>query len=299
MIEKFKPLLAVEAEMDKLRFPLLVSPKLDGIRCVIHPELGPVTRSLKPIPNEALRAELAKLPPWLDGELIAGEPNAKDAMQRTSSAVMSRDGSAEGVTFYVFDRVDAEMRFMPRLDCLPVAQGMVDLRGKRPLAIKLPHDEVHTLEELMRVEDDAVKCGFEGLMLRDPLGVYKFGRSTVKEGILLKMKRFSDMEGVVLAFIERAHNTNEQTRDELGRAKRSKVKAGLVGAGTLGAILVGIEGFNSKVVEVGTGWTDEERLYIWHHQAEFQDRVMTFKYQAHGSKDAPRCPVFKCWRKEE
>jgi len=32
----FKPMLAKEAELDKLRFPLLASPKLDGVRAVVR-----------------------------------------------------------------------------------------------------------------------------------------------------------------------------------------------------------------------------------------------------------------------
>ena len=48
-----------------------------------------------------------------------------------------------------------------------------------------------------------LKDGYEGLMLRDPNGVYKFGRSTVKENILLKVKDFMDDEAEIISFREK------------------------------------------------------------------------------------------------
>jgi len=54
-----RPMLAVAIkDLDDLDYPLYVSPKLDGIRCLIHPELGPVSRKFKPIPNDHIRVSL-------------------------------------------------------------------------------------------------------------------------------------------------------------------------------------------------------------------------------------------------
>ena len=50
--------------------------------------------------------------------------------------------------------------------------------------------------------------GYEGLMLRAPDGPYKFGRSTVKENTLLKVKNFLDDEAEVIGFKEQTTNTN-------------------------------------------------------------------------------------------
>jgi hypothetical protein len=64
----FKPMLATDAELDKLRFPILCSPKLDGIRAVVR---GGVvySRSNKPIPNKWVQSKLSHLEHY-DGELI-------------------------------------------------------------------------------------------------------------------------------------------------------------------------------------------------------------------------------------
>src|SRR5436190_19600373 len=106
MAKPFRPMLA--APMDStdilnLQRPLIISPKVDGIRCVVHPELGPVTRSLKPIRNTYIRQYLnIPMLKGLDGELIVGEITAPDVFNRTTSAVMTEVGSPD-FAYYVFD----------------------------------------------------------------------------------------------------------------------------------------------------------------------------------------------------
>jgi hypothetical protein len=73
-------------------------------------------------------------------------------------------------------------------------------------------------------------------MLRDPNGPYKFGRSTRKEGYLLKLKRFCDSEAEVIGVVELMHNGNEAKTNALGRTERSTRKAGKTGMGVLGAL---------------------------------------------------------------
>ena len=50
-----RPMLAASAVreqelIDHMPTQVLASPKLDGIRVLLHPELGPVTRRFKPLP---------------------------------------------------------------------------------------------------------------------------------------------------------------------------------------------------------------------------------------------------------
>lgn len=53
-------------------------------------------------------------------------------------------------------------------------------------------------------------------MVRSLAGKYKQGRSTEKEGILGKLKRFVDAEFEVVSYTERMHNGNAPTKDALG-----------------------------------------------------------------------------------
>ncbi len=286
-----KPLLAATVEDEaKLSFPLMASPKLDGIRCLI---VGgrPMSRNMKDIQNKHIWHALFDMGlPDLDGELLVGDPKAADAFNRTSSGVMSRDGSPK-FAYYVFDRHDKPAdSFRQRLT---EVSGIV--RDKGGVLRIVPHKDIRNVEELAKYETQMLIAGYEGVMLRDPRGVYKFGRSTLREGILMKLKRFLDSEAKVIGFVERMHNTNEQTKDELGRAKRSSAKAGKVATGSLGALKV--RDLNTKVeFEIGTGFDDVDRAHIWKEQALFMGKVVKYKYQPVGVKDKPRFPVWLGWR---
>ncbi len=59
-------------QLEALDWPNLCSPKLDGIRGLTPPKLGPVTQSFMPIPNEYVRKSLTQVAgeSCLDGELV-------------------------------------------------------------------------------------------------------------------------------------------------------------------------------------------------------------------------------------
>lgn len=147
-------------------------------------------------------------------------------------------------------------------------------------------------------------------MLRDPLGPYKHGRSTLKEGYLLKLKRFTDAEAVIVGFEEQEQNCNKAKPDELGRQKRSTHKAGKFGKDTLGAFIVEPHPYTSlnqaaygtpeKRFRIGTGvgLTIELRQRIWDDRASYLGKVVKYKYQEVGTKDAPRIPVWLGFRDE-
>jgi len=284
-----KPLLAATVEdASKLTFPLIASPKLDGIRAlVLNGSL--VSRKLKPIPNPSVRALYEHLQGW-DGELICGDPTDPAAFRKTTSAVMSKDGDSSGVTFHAFDNFLHPGGFGERLRSLyPV-----------PRVQLVPHQVVQSHEELLDLESDWLGQGYEGVMLRSCHGPYKHGRSTLREGTLMKLKRFSDDEAVIVGFEEQLKNTNELTQDALGKAKRSNHQAGMVGKGTLGALVVlGISGpFKGVRFNVGSGMDDQIRSDIWDNQANIKGLIIKFKYFMIGSKDSPRFPTFLGFRED-
>jgi DNA ligase-1 len=141
-------------------------------------------------------------------------------------------------------------------------------------------------------------------MLRDPVGPYKFGRSTAKEGYLLKMKRFEDHEATVVGVVEQMRNENEATKDALGRTKRSTAKAGKVGKDTLGAFRVkasipygvGMRGFRIVEFEIGSGMNDAQRAEFW--KSPPIGALVTFKCQGFTPDGLPRFPIFKGIRQD-
>lgn len=277
-----KPLLAVEADMSILTFPKLASIKLDGIRCLII-EGQAVTRSLKPIPNEHIRAALSR-PEFngLDGEILCADATDPDCYRKTNSAVMSHSGTPEFV-FWVFDKHDHPLPFAHRIGyVLDLARG-----GAFPPTIKvLDHHPIHSAADLETYEAAAVDAGHEGVMLRDPAGAYKHGRSTAKEQILLKVKRFMDSEAEVIGVQEEMENRNEAKTDALGHTERSTCRDGLVGKGSMGALLVRDRTTNVEF-SVGSGFTRADREAQWP-----TGTIIKYKSFAVGVKDKPRFPIY-------
>ena len=284
-----KPMLAATVgALQGLTYPLLASPKLDGIRALVLPGVGLVSRTLKPIPNHYVRQTFSN--PYLanlDGELILGQHD-EAVFRRTTSAVMSQDDQP-AVTFHVFDVYSKTLPYIERLSYL---------EGRSwPAGVKIvPHTRINKISELLEYEANALEDGFEGVMLRSLDGMYKEGRSTVNQGWLLKLKRFEDAEAIITGYEERMMNGNFPTTDALGHTKRSSHQANLSGRGDLGALVVrGINGpYKDVNFRIGTGFDDATRAALW--ATPRVGEVVKYKYFPQGSKDAPRFPVFLGFR---
>lgn len=290
-----KPMLAATIEdTATLKFPLLASPKLDGIRAlVIDGKL--VSRNLKPIPNAHVQALFGRPElNGLDGELIAGDPTSKTVFRDTTSAVMSKTGTPD-VTFWVFDHfAQPEASFSGRSS---QTHNLVSDNPEVPLRL-VSQTTILNCDELEQYESEILDDGYEGVMLRSAKAPYKFGRSTMREHGLMKLKRFADAEATILGFEEQMHNGNEAKTDALGHTERSTHKAGMTGKGTLGAIVAKVVSgpFAGVEISVGSGMDDAVRSEIWANRTSYYNRTIKFKYFPIGCKDAPRFPVFLGFR---
>jgi DNA ligase-1 len=281
-----KPMLAALCEdITKLHYPVIASPKLDGIRAlVLNGQL--VSRTLKPIPNRHVQKLFAGLPEGTDGELIMGAAN-DDPYRRTVSAVMSEDGSPD-VSFHVFDNFIVEGNFRERL--LQVQK----LRGQANVIV-VQQETIMNADQLLVFEDQCVELGYEGAMLRSSGSPYKFGRSTAKEGYLLKLKRYRDSDAKIIGTYELMHNGNEATTNALGRTERSSHQENKTGLNALGGfelrdIHTGVE------FRCGTGLTQNDRETLWDTREELIGKIIKYKFFPTGSKDKPRHPVFLGFR---
>src|ERR1035437_2574826 len=271
-----KPMLACTLEgMESIRFPVLATTKLDGIRCLIQNGEA-VSRNFKPIQNAFIRQQMSGLPEGLDGELILEGKQFNEV----SSAVMSEDGTPD-FRYYVFDYVSGELNQtytnrMAALDKLPLPSYCVKLLPK--IILNLP--------TLLAYETKCLQEGYEGVMIRTPDSPYKCGRSTSREGYLQKIKRFTDSEAEIIDFEERLHNGNEATKDLLGHTTRSTHQENMVKMGTLGALSV--RDVKTKVeFKIGTGYDDALRQEIWDNKKKYSKQLVKYKFQAAGAKDAP------------
>ncbi len=273
----FKPMLASNVELESVIYPVYVTPKYDGIRCVIRGGKA-LSRKLLPIPNKHVQKVLAECPDNLDGELICHGKT----FNQIQSEIMRDDGEPE-FSFYVFDIIDTKAPYLDRIEKLEDME-------LPPCCKKVIPNEINNEEELLEAEREAVEeYDFEGLMIRSGDGPYKYGRATAKQGYLSKLKRFTDAEATIIGYEELQHNTNEQTRDALGNAKRSHKKEGMIPAGTLGAFIVRD---GEKTFKVATGMTAAERQEYWDNRDDMIGKLVKYKFQESGAKDLPRFPTF-------
>lgn len=299
-MELERPMLAAPTKPGDLRvmkFPKLGSRKLDGVRalCRHNPETGKpelVSRTLKLIPNRHTQALFAREEfVGLDGELCVGNLNDTHLMQQTTSGCMTFEGTPD-VRWCIFDKWDSKEPYYNR------AKIAKEICSASPLQIPifwLGQTPIYNYAELEAYEEECVNAGYEGVILRDPFGPYKQNRSTLKQGYMLKVKRFDDGEAVVLGSKEQQRNDNEATTDARGYTKRSSHAAGKTDAGVLGALEVrdcksGVE------FEIGTGFTAEQRHNLWQGRKYLPGKIVKYKSFLIGVKDKPRFPVFVSFR---
>lgn len=284
-----KPAAITEADLDKLKYPVIVQPKYDGIRCVILN--GKVlSGQLKPIPNKFIRQKLKEdwgffheCPYLLDGELMLNVQGA--TFQDICSAVMSEDGEPD-FSYEIFDAAISEAAL--KWNYTSRVYDWQNTIGEQLLA----KDKT----DVKLFESMTIDQGYEGIILRSPHAPYKFGRSTIKEGYLLKLKRFQDAEAEIIDCYPLETNLNEQETDERGLAKRSSAKSGKLETNMLGGFTVrGLNGeFKGVTFNIGSGFTENNRRTYLH--THYKGRIIKYKYQSTGSKDKPRCPIFLGFR---
>lgn len=280
------PMLAVDAGdlLDSIQYPLLGSYKLDGLRGIITPE-GARTRSMKLFPNKYAQALLSGLPAGLDGEVAIVKEDGTIDFRASTSALMSHEGEPN-IMFFLFDNYLHPGSFEERHNSL------------RKFALPnwvsiLEHFPIKNSDEARQRFRMGLKLKHEGLCLRKPDGPYKFGRSTLDEGYLMKVKPFVDSESWIVDILPQYENTNEKKRDERGLAKRSTAKAGKVMRERMGKVVCKDPRW-PETFEVGTfrGWTNEDREKFWQERELYIDKAyMKYLMLDTGDYDVPRSAI--------
>lgn len=285
----FKPMLSADAsdiDLNTLRWPLLVSPKLDGIRCIVWEGVA-YSRNAKPIRNRFVQ-EWAKNFHNLDGELIVGSPTDPRCLNNTQSGVMSFEGEPD-FRYHLFDTPE---RAVPTDFAVNLDFAMSGTSDDRIVPVE--HVLITDVSGLLHHEERWLQQGYEGVMLRHPHGPYKNGRSTLREGWLMKLKRFQDGEAVVIRLEEGHVNANTLERDALGRAKRSTHREGLVPSGMVGTIIAVDPVWGELRIAPGT-MTHADREFYWAKQNtmhELVGKTIHWRSFGYGVKDKPRFPRY-------
>jgi DNA ligase 1 len=249
----------------------LVSIKCDGIRAYVamSPEGGPTvySRTHRPIPSQQVQKRFGKLELLgLEGELHIPSSN----FSVTQSAVMAVDGVHPDLVFSPFPWVDVPVGLCH--DVWPLVERDNPTMGLGVL-----------WAEVLAQHPQA-----EGLMFRSCTtknrsnSGTKEGRSTVKEGYLIKWKAKKSAEF-------RLVNMNPLFN-----------KAGVL-QDCLGSLV--LETQYGKEFKVGTGFTLDQRVDIWYDLktkdtlGQFPtDQLVEVEFMDYYPSGIPRQPVFKGFR---
>ena len=292
-IKPIRPMLGVNADLSKLQFPVIISPKLDGIRAIVKDGVV-YSRTGKPIPNKYVQ-DLFSHFNGLDGELIVGNPTDKNVFQNTTSGVMSIEGMPN-VFYYVFDKWDSPLQYKQRLALLNKTLWVINRTEGN--IIKVESLYCNSLKEVELREQQYLQQGYEGLIIRNPNSYYKNGRSTVREGGLLKLKRFKDGEAEIFGYNPLLHNNNPEELDELGYTIRSTSKNGMVELEALGSLEV-LDIKTGLAFNIGSGFTTNQRKELWKEKEKLLGKIVKYKYFDVNILNAPRFPIFLGFRNKE
>ena len=281
-----RPMLGVNVDLDKLQFPIYASTKLDGVRAVVANGVV-YSRTGKPIPNKEVQKRFSNYH-GLDGELIVDDPTDKNVYKHTVSGVMTKEG-IPNVTFHVFDVWNSKENYYSRDKELFKYNNI-------PYINIVNQHLITNIKELEEYELKVLNQGYEGVMIRKPDTLYKNGRSTIKSGELLKLKRFSDSEGIIKYCLPLMHNNNEATIDELGYTSRSTCKNNKIADEMLGSFVVEDLKNPGMIFNIGSGFTKQERIDFWNKREKLTGKIITYKYFTVGMQNLPRFPIFKGFR---
>lgn len=310
-----KPMLACDADLSKVTWPMIGMPKIDGVRALnIDGKL--VARSGKPFKNKLNTDYFSSyVLNGFDGEMVAAELTDEKLCSKTTSAMNTIEGDV-ACTWMIFDYNGASAKVAePYESRLEKARNLVmGLHQKYPeLRQRIGVVEYVVLNSEQEAQEyfaANLERGFEGTILRDPNGPYKYGRCTAKEANYLRVKAFADAEIRITKIVEGMTNNNELKRGQFGQAERSTNAENMVPNGMVGSligelledIVVKGEVFLAKgtEVEIAAGkLTHTERRNYFEYPEDIIGKIAKFQYFPIGMKEKLRFPTFQTFRAEE
>ena len=209
----------------------------------------------------------------------------------------------DGLKFWLFDGI-----ILDRPDLVGFEERMkeITLRLKTLSDEDLKHVEFpnlitfETLDELDISYEVALNLGWEGYILTHKDHQYKYGRNSIKDGTILKMKDENNRWDGVILDVEEGTNIKdgvEKTTNELGRSVTSGKKEDRESNGMAKGFVVQFE--DKGIFTVGLkGFDNEAKKELLKNKQNYIGR--NFEYVGMPPvKDFPRSVFFDCWRDEK
>lgn len=259
LIPEFSVQRAKLFEEHRVTYPIYVSPKLDGVRGIYRNGKLYSRNGLEFQGLEHITDYLQTIdhPGYeLDGELLI-----PDLDFETSSGLIRNNSSTPEAVYLVFDMPDPNKVLFDRLELLRYFPWKQDVVQPVECFLVDSEAEIHSYYRTCRNQ------GFEGIMIKNPSGMYRDSRGYD----WMKYKSILDADCAVTGFYE-------------GKGKY---------VGKLGGITID---FNGKAVDVGGGFSDEDRISIWRNRDTYLGKVAEVRYQEETKYGSMRHPRFVRWR---
>lgn len=284
----------------KTKWPCIVTEKLDGVRRILIKENGVCRLYSRSGHEDTGLCEIVEEAKYLpdnfvyDGELLAkGTFKDSIAQRQATNSLANLKGQKTGLTLHVFDMIPLKDFYMGICNTSALERKirlaatlmddslqLIDEQWVHRIAAFGIYEDlkhiaavpilgiVNSLAEAEPIVEAIWARGGEGIMLNTTTGPYEIKRSKN----LLKVKH---TEEYVLPIVDLLEGT--------GKYEES-----------LGAIVVS---YNGSYVGVGSGFTDDQRRFIWDNPEKFIGRkveIETFgeSTNAQGMKSL-NCPIFK------
>ncbi len=289
LFSTFEPVLANKFKqkiLDKTSEDWYISRKLDGVRCLIiinktnkkvstHSRTGKKFSTLK-ILEESLLNHIDEFDGdvVLDGEVVVENAAGQESFKGLMEQIKKKNYSIPNPQYRIFDMISAEA-FAGRKQSATLSvrnQKVVDMfKGGRINHVRALKQYKFTPEVFEKLKKQSSRKDWEGLMIRRDVP-YKGKRTND----LLKYKTFHDDEFKVIGMEE---GTKDMLNKDTGLMEPRKIMA---------AVIINY-GNNTKV---GSGFSDEERLYFIKNPQEIIGKIITVQY-FEKTEDSLRFPTFK------
>jgi len=273
-------------KLSELKFPVFAEPKYDGVRTIAIKVNGTVKLfSRNGIEFENF-VELANaLTVLRDGTVLDGEVVSSKGFSALMTRAKAKTGVAvdvpleyrvfDGMPFDVWDHQTQGLSLESRRHW---TKAILEDLGQASVRLS-PQVKCQNIEEVEAFFREQLALGLEGIMLKDPMGFYTFKRNKT----WMKLKPFESADLTVVDMVE-------------GQGKY---------VGSLGALVCEGEHDGKKVrVEVGSGFSDDQRNGIWSGYIRAMKRTAEIRFQemslAQGSDTwSLRFPSFLRWRDDK
>lgn len=254
-------------------YPAFVQKKLNGVRCTAKMIDGKIelTSNGGKSYNDTLHHLFDPLLELLnEGETFDGEIYYHGwSLQQISRRVKKVREDTHLLEFWTFDMVDMERICGDRLEWLHDSM----MRNMDTKINHVEHEIVQNEQDVYDAHDDYVKQGFEGVIIRNINGMYKFGPSRCAD--LQKYKKFIDAEFKIIA----AEFEVVQVPDG---------KGGFTETNCVIFVCITEEGNAFNVRPKGTV---ERRAYWYENRANIVGKDLTIRYFELSDDNVPQQPV--------